>query len=113
MVLEHVLTEIGAVVRITYNGMLGSELHGMVDECRKIALEQMQGDGHLGWSVLEWEAASLHTYLLAQVIHAARLSLCSTRRFDSIEPVTVLCWYKRRMPLVPKESLVYCFPLPS
>lgn len=67
MVLEHVPNDNGAVVRITFNARLGSEQHGMVDDCRKIARKHLQEDGHPGWSVLEWEVGSLHTYLCAQV----------------------------------------------
>lgn len=61
----------GAVIVITMNARLGSDLCGVVDACCKLALEQLQEDGHPGWSVLEWEVDSLYTYLLAQVTQLA------------------------------------------
>ena len=41
------LTANGPTVRITLNGKLGVELHG-VDEYAKFALVQLQEDGHPG-----------------------------------------------------------------
>lgn len=69
----------GAVVKITCNAALGREHHGMVDTCRTKALEQLESDGHPGWSVLEWEIGSLQTYLLAQVTYAAGWNAASER----------------------------------
>lgn len=54
VVLENVITAIR--VRIRFNETLGSELGRSVDGMCKLALEQLEEDGHPGWSVLDWEA---------------------------------------------------------
>ena len=75
MVLEHVLTMSGVMVRITFSDKLSSELHIMVSDMCELALEQWEEDGHPGWSVLGWEASYLRTYLLAQVSYATCLAI--------------------------------------
>ena len=67
------ITASGDMVRIRFNERLGGELGGIVDGLCKFAKEQLEEEGHPGWCVLEWEACSLRTYLLAQVSYATGL----------------------------------------
>ena len=83
--LENVVTT--SRVRIRFNETLGSELGGIVNGMCKLALEQLEEEGHPGWCVLEWEACSLRTYLLAQVSVAIGLGPSLMCRLDSMSAI--------------------------